>query len=448
MMLYKLNLNKNIKLIEVIRLAFPVALQSALVAVLALADVLMVSDFGQEATAAVGIASKWHFVAIMVMAGLATANGTLVAQYWGKEDKAKAKSITFIAIRFGLLVMVPTTLILTLGSNWLMRLQTSDLIVITLGSDYLWYALPLLILTHIVIVVESTLRSSGDAITPLIIGSITIVLNIVLNYWLIKGGLGVPAMGVAGAALATTISRIVQLILIYAILTFRSHWLLCSNYGEVSVGKFRGLAVPLALNSILWALGTMSYQMIFGHMGTTELAVFSLLSPFESLCYSLFFGLSVACSVIIGNMLGRQEFDDALSTSADFIKYVMVLGVTCGFLLYLIKDTVIELLGLNQPDLLSIASPALTILSVAITLRMTNMIIINGSLRAGGDNQFCLKMDLFAMWVIGIPLCALAAYAFGFGFTTVFAMMLVEELIKLALCGWRYQQQRWLNDLT
>ncbi|WP_447065028.1 MATE family efflux transporter [Vibrio alginolyticus] len=447
-MFYILKLNKNNKLNDIVRLAFPVALQSVLVAILALADVLMVSDFGQEATAAVGIASKWHFVAIMIMAGLATANGTLVAQYWGKGDKAKAKSITLIAIRFGLFLMLPTTLFLTLGSQWLMQLQTSDFAVIALGSEYLWYAFPLLLLTHVVIVIESTLRSSGDAVTPLIVGSITIVLNIALNYWLIKGGLGVPAMGVAGAALATTLSRIVQLGLIYLILARRQHWMLLGELGDVPVKKFRALAIPLACNSILWALGTMSYQMIFGHMGTTELAVFSLLSPFESLCYSLFFGLSVACSVIIGNMLGRQEFDEALSASADFIKYVVVLGITCGALLYLVKNIVIEFLGLNQPDFLVFASPALTIMSIAITLRMTNMIIINGILRAGGDNKFCLKMDFIAMWAVGIPVCALAAYAFGFGFTTVFAMMLIEECIKLALCGRRYQQQRWLNDLT
>ncbi|ELC3206688.1 MATE family efflux transporter [Vibrio parahaemolyticus] len=447
-MVFQFKLNKNNRLNEISRLAFPVALQSALVAVLALADVLMVSDFGQEATAAVGIASKWHFVAIMVMAGLATANGTLVAQYWGKGDKAKAKSISLIAIRFGLLIMLPTTLALTLGSHWLMQLQTSDLAVISLGSEYLWYAFPLLILTHVVIVVESTLRSSGDAVTPLIVGSVTIVLNIILNYWLIKGGLGVPAMGVAGAALATTLSRIVQLGLIYMLLVRRKHWMLYGQLGDVPLEKFSTLAIPLAFNSILWALGTMSYQMIFGHMGTTELAVFSLLSPFESLCYSLFFGLSVACSVIIGNMLGKQKFDEALSTSADFIKYVVILGVTCGILLYLAKDLVIDFLGLNQPDLLDFASPALTILSIAITIRMANMIIINGTLRAGGDNTFCLKMDFFAMWAVGIPVCALSAYVLGLGFTSVFAMMLIEEFIKLALCSRRYQQQRWLNDLT
>ena len=121
---------------QIIRLGFPVAIQSALVAILALADVLMVSNFGKEATAAVGIASKWHFVAIMIMAGLASANGTLVAQYWGRDDAVSAKTVTGIAIRFGLKVLIPVTLIITVGSELIMRLQTNDTQVIELRSAW------------------------------------------------------------------------------------------------------------------------------------------------------------------------------------------------------------------------------------------------------------------------------------------------------------------------
>ncbi len=124
------------------KLGFPVAIQSALVAILALADVLMVSDFGKEATAAVGIASKWHFIAIMIMAGLASANGTLVAQYWGKDDARSAKAVSLIALNFGLKVLIPVTLLITLGSQFIMMLQTNDQTVIGLGSVYLWYAFP------------------------------------------------------------------------------------------------------------------------------------------------------------------------------------------------------------------------------------------------------------------------------------------------------------------
>lgn len=167
---------------RVIKLAFPVALQSALVAILALADVLMVSDFGQTATAAVGIASRWHFVAIMIMAALATATGTLVSQYWGRDDKETAKTITMQSLKFGSMIMIPVTVLMVGFGSQIMRLQTDDLLVIQQGADYLLYSLPLLMLTHWVITAEASLRSSGNAVLPLILAAITIAINIGLNF--------------------------------------------------------------------------------------------------------------------------------------------------------------------------------------------------------------------------------------------------------------------------
>ena len=209
---------------KVAKLGFPVAIQSALVAILSLADVLMVSDFGKEATASVGIASKWHFIATMIIAGMASANGILVAQYWGKNDRSSAKTITILAMRCGIKILIPVTLVITLFSSYMMMLQTNDAMVVELGSTYLWYSFPVLLLTHLIIISESALRSSGDTVTPLCLGAITIVINIALNFWLIKGGFGVPAMGVAGAALATTISRLLQVVFIFA-------FLYCANIG-------------------------------------------------------------------------------------------------------------------------------------------------------------------------------------------------------------------------
>ncbi|HHP0481333.1 TPA: MATE family efflux transporter [Vibrio campbellii] len=436
---------------QIIRLGFPVAIQSALVAILALADVLMVSDFGKEATAAVGIASKWHFVAIMIMAGLASANGTLVAQYWGREDAVSAKTVTGIAIRFGLKVLIPVTLIITLGSELIMRLQTNDTQVIELGSIYLWYAFPVLLLTHIIIVLEASMRSSGDTVTPLLMGGVTIVLNIALNFWLIRGGFGIPAMGVAGAALATTISRLFQVFAMLGYMRWRKHWLLEAQEGSERPSlwlSYRRLALPMTLGALLWAIGTMGYQMIFGHMGTTELAVFSMLGPFESLCYSIFFGISVACSVMIGQSLGRDAFEQAEYMARFFIKAVFVFGISIGTLSLLNRELIIAALNLDNPELYPLAAPAVAILCSAIWLRMLNMIIINGIIRAGGDNVFCLRMDFIAMWMTGLPLCATAAFVLGWEFKYVYGLMIVEEVVKLALCYHRYTKKYWIKNLT
>ncbi|WP_407702409.1 MATE family efflux transporter [Vibrio algarum] len=436
---------------RIIKLALPVAIQSALVSILALADVLMVSDFGKEATASVGIASKWHFVAIMIMVGLSVSNGVLVSQYWGKGDRNSAKSVTLYAMRVGSVIIIPVTVLITLFSGLIMQAQTADVAVIELGSQYLWYSFPVLILTHFVIVLESSMRSSGDAVTPLYVGALTVLINIALNFWLIKGGFGISPMGVAGAALATTISRLLQVVLMYSYMRIKRHWLFTAK--QVACPKklhksYRKLAFPNASNGLLWAVGTLTYQMIFGHMGTTELAVFSMLGPFESLCYATFFGISVACSVLIGQSLGKDQFEEAVQLTRILLKFVLVFGLFLGAALLMNREWILVLLNLDASQFYHLSLPAISILCCGIWLRMLNLIIINGILRAGGDNLFCLRMDFIAMWLVGIPLATYGAFIGEWGFAWVYAMLICEEVVKFSLCFHRYLKLKWVNNLT
>lgn len=433
------------------KLAFPVALQSALVAILGLADVLMVSDFGQTATAAVGIASRWHFVAIMIMAALGTATGTLVSQYWGRDDKVTAKTVSMMSLKFGSKIMIPVTILMVGFGSQIMRIQTDDIQVIQQGADYLLYSLPLLMLTHWVITAEASLRSSGNAVLPLIMAAITIAINIALNFWLIHGGFGVPALGVAGAALSTTIARVIQVTLIYVSLKLKDHWLIVSEYQKTNAklwASYKRLAIPNAANAVLWAFGTLTYQTIYGHMGTTELAAYSMIGPFEGLCYSVFMGISVACSVLIGQSLGRDEYLQAQAMSKFFIKSILAVSVIACIVMLFQRHNVIAFLELDSPNFSGIADPAFVVMSFAIILRMSNMLIINGILRAGGENHFCLRMDFIAMWVVGIPLTAYGAFIAELSFAWVYLLMISEEIVKLSLCFHRYLQKKWMNNLT
>ncbi len=433
------------------KLGFPVAVQSALVAILALADVLMVSSHGQAATAAVGLASKWHFVVTMIMAGLGNANGVLVAQYWGRRNVEKAKQVTEFSIVAGLTILAPIAILLTSCAGFIMVLQTSDPSVIRFGVDYLWFAAPSLLLTHFIIVIESSLRSSGDSITPLLVAALTIACNISLNYALIDGHFGLPAMGVAGAALATSLSRLSQVLVYLVFLRMRRHWLYTTKTVKADKrlkSSYMQLAIPTSAGAVLWATGTLIYQMIFGHMGTTELAVFSTIAPFESLCYSVFMGISVACSIILGQHLGRSEFAQALRTSQLFIQLIIGLGIMTSLVLYVGKQPLITLLRLDQADTALMAGLALNVTCLGVCVKMVNMVVINGILRSGGENNYCLKIDFTSTWLFGLPLTAIGALLFSLPFHYVYLCMLGEEVVKIFLCFSRYKKNLWLKNLT
>lgn len=436
---------------KVCKLAIPIAIQSALGAFLGLTDVLMVSDFGPEATAAVGTASKWVFVALMISAGLCTATGTLVAQYWGTKDTASCKQVLLIALSTGFKILIPISLLITFSAEWVMLLQTSDSQVIELGKQYLWFTAPILLLTLLISIVETSLRSSDEVILPLVIGVSIIFVNIGLNYCFISGGLGFPALGVLGAAIATTLARFIQILILVLVLYSRKHWLFKHYPVKASLAlteRFQFLARPAIANTVFWSLGTLCYQVIFGHMGTIELAVFSMMGPFEGVCYSLFFGVSVACSVILGQCLGRGHFDVAVGITEFFIKVILCMGVLASILLLVNNSLLLSLLNLDSVDLIEHARPAVYLLGATIWLRMLNLMLINGVLRAGGENKFCLKMDMIAMWFVGIPLVAFAAFVLKWPFSWVLALMTVEEIVKFILCIRRYGKRHWLRTLT
>ncbi|MGN0903470.1 MAG: MATE family efflux transporter, partial [Succinivibrio sp.] len=308
---------------NIIRIGLPVAVQSMLVALLSLTDVVMVSPFGKESAAAVGVASKWHFLLIMIMSGIAQASGIIIAQFAGKKDFKSAKMIFRKSVYTGMLIFIIPVLLLTFIPQYFLMLQTDDELVIANGCTYLFFCSIIQLLTFYVIVCESALRSSGDGFTPLLFGAITIFLNIFFNYCLIGGNFGFDALGVKGAALATSIARILQFVMLITFFIVRKHWLYTETaiaLKDTVVKRLKNLSISCAISSVIFAVGSMVCQILIGKTGTAELAVYCILDPFLSLMYGFYYGLAVAASVTIGSLLGKKEFTDAKKVASGFLR--------------------------------------------------------------------------------------------------------------------------------
>ncbi|RKF13219.1 MATE family efflux transporter [Alginatibacterium sediminis] len=426
-------------------IALPIALQSAILAVLSMADVLMVHDLGPAAIASVGAAVKWHFVAIMIMAGFGSACGSLVAQYWGKGQRSKAAWINWYAVRSGAWVMLPLTAMVFIFAEQMLSVQSTDAQVIAYGSSYLIYSLPLLLLTHVIIAIESSLRSSGQTLLPMALVTFTVVVNIVLNYVLI------PIYGVKGAAIATTLARVMHLCAFLLVLYKTKSWLFEVYQEKISPqlkGDFKALVLPSVAASLVWGLGTLVYQIVIGRMGTQELAVFSLLGPFESLCYSIFFGLAAACSVLVGQSLGRNDFAKARLFARFFIVSIPSICVVLGVALWLAREPVLALLHLDGAELLPVALPTFAIFCAVMWMRMGNMVMVMGILRAGGQVNFCLRGDIIGMWLIAVPLVFYGAFIGKWDFQWVYLALWTEEICKFGIFFYGYRRGLWLRNLT
>lgn len=439
---------------EVWALALPVAVQSALVSALGMADVLMVSGLGSEAIAAVGLGSKINFVFILLMAALGTGCSILVAQYFGAGRHDRVRHTLALSLMAGTLFMLPITLLIWFNTTNLMMLGTDNSQVIVQGASYLAITALSLWLTQMVIIYEAALRATGDSKTPLYYATLTIVLNIVLNYWLINGGLGVPALGVAGAALATLLARI-----------FQVAWMLYGmqrpgkllrlerlHFDEAAARKlihrYWTLSWPLLVNFTLWSMGSLTYHLIAGRLGTTPLAVMSLLSPIESMYHSFFFGVTNACSIMIGQRLGRGRFDEARALAKGFMLYAPLGSFGFGLILLAASPFFLPMIGNLDAATLHQTQLAFAVMCLGFWLKVFNMVSIQGILRSGGDAKFCLYLDMSALWFVGLPLTLAAAFWWQLPFTWVYAMILAEEGAKAIGNIWRVRQRKWLRNLT
>lgn len=436
------------------KLAWPISLQSILATMLGMSDIMMVGHLGDDAIASVGLGNRVQFVVLIIMAGLASGVGVLSAQYYGAGKSKRIGQVIVKTLLMGIAVLLPISLLTFAFGDLVVGLATTDAAVITSGTGYLWVTMPSLVFVVTIMIFENALRGFGQVKFAMALSAGAIFFNIILNYWLINGGLGVPAMGVLGAAWATFIARAAQAILIVAILAKIGHLAFPKQvftpefFDKSAWSKLIKLVWPMMLGFGVWSLGTFVYQLIYGRMGTLELAVMSLLAPMEGLLISFFFGFASACAIMVGQYLGRSDFDTAwkvgraFSFSAPVVTFVLALLMIAGeSLIFMPYDNL-------SAETLSTAHTIFILISLGTCLKVLNMTLSMGVLRAGGDNKFCMITDITGMWILGIPLTFIAAFYFELPIFFVVLVAYSEEVTKALMFGYRTKAKKWLRNLT
>jgi len=437
-----------------VKLGWPISLQNILVTLLSMIDVIMVSHLGEASVAAVGLGNRVIFVFMVIILGLSWGVGILSAQYHGAGQIYKIRRSILIGCCYGVIALLPIVLANFLLADQILALGSNDPNVIALGQTYLWITAPSLFFVAIIMVFENALRSINLVRLPLWFSAISIILNIILNYWLINGGLGIPALGVEGAAWATTISRVFQACLLLYMIHYLKLSISIKKKDFKLLGKLKDwskmlkLVLPMMLGFGLWSVGAFCYQLIYGQMGTQELAVISMLLPIEGMFLSLFFGIASACSISVGQHLGANRMNEAWQTAKTFSLLSPVVACLFGFLVVLTSKLLLTPYSDLNPETLSLAHQVLIAMALVSWLKVTNMTLALGVLRAGGDNRFVLISDLVSMWLISLPLTWLSAFYWQLGLLFVVLTAYSEEICKALMFAWRVKTKRWMRNLT
>ena len=449
---------------KTVAIMVPIALQNLLNNLLNMIDMIMIGKLGETAVAAVGLANKVFFVFGLLMFGICSGSAVLSSQYWGKREIVNIKRV----LRLSLIMAIGAAIIFTIPAIFVpkqvMRIFTPGKQTIAMGAVYLGiiaFSYPLTAISNVLV---SILRSMNYVVYPVVITSLAIAVNIVLNYGLIFGKFGLPAMGVAGAALATLIARGVEaislLILVY------SHKkgdkgigdLIHYKYNKVAengmdffhkafLSKFFKTASPVILNEFMWGLGVTVYSMVYGRMGDASTAAITITGSIEQVTTVFFFGMATAAAVILGNELGADHLDKAEEYAKYYIVIQFCFTILGAILIIACKETMITMFDVSTL-VADYIRKCTIVFSLYLPAKMLNALFIIAILRSGGDTKASLFLDVTGVWFIGIPMALLGGFVFHFPIYIVYAMVLLEEVYKLILGFMRYRQKKWVKNIV
>ncbi|NOI80887.1 MATE family efflux transporter [Vibrio tubiashii] len=438
---------------RLIAIALPITLQSIMFSSRSLVDVLMLGQLGEAEIAAVGVAARATFVTTIMLVGVTTGGALLTAQYWGASDRKGVRESTALTWLVCMVFAAITALLFILFPTQVMGLATNDPEVIQLGAEYLLITSVSMFAVACVASMAVGLRAMHKPGLSTFFSGIGILSNIFLNWVFIFGKLGVPAMGIKGAAIATVLSGAIEVATLFGYLYAKKHLLAFSlidirNVLEwTRVIKFLKLSLPTTFNFLAWAGGLFAYHAIMGQSGVQGLAALSVMSPVESIALALLIGMSNAAAVLVGNQIGAKKYDEVYYQAIGVTILSVLVGIVVAVVLYLVQGLVLDAFSALTPETRALSEKFMLVMSVGIILRSVPMMTIVGVLRAGGDVKFCLYQDLVAQWLIGIPLAAFAAIGLGWKPEWIYVLFLTEEIIKWFASLYRMQTRKWIRNL-
>lgn len=438
---------------RLIAIAMPITLQSIMFSSRSLVDVLMLGQLGEAEIAAVGVAARATFVTTIMLVGVTTGGAMLTAQYWGAGDRQGVRESTALTWLVCTLFAALTAILFILFPTQIMGLATNDPEVNRLGSEYLVITSVTMFAVASVASMSVGLRAMHRPGISTFFSGIGIVSNIFLNWVLIFGQFGIPAMGIKGAAMATVLSGAIEVATLFGYLYAKKH-LLAFGLDDIRsvielprVIKFLKLSLPTTFNFLAWAGGLFAYHAIMGQSGVQGLAALSVMTPVESISLALLIGMSNAAAVLVGNQIGAKNYEAVYYQAIGVTLLSLIVGIVVAVILYFVQGSVLDAFSALTPETRALAEKFMIVLSLSIILRSVPMMTIVGILRAGGDVKFCLYQDLVAQWLIGIPLAAFAAIGLGWEPQWIYLLFLTEELIKWFGSLYRTRTRKWIRNL-
>lgn len=447
-----MNIEKMLFYKKLIALVFPIAIQNLMTALVSASDALMLGRLNQTALSAVSLAAQVQFVLNLFFTALTIGTTILAAQYWGKKDKDSVEEVLCIALKLSFLISFLFFIAAFFFPQILMQVFTNERLLVEAGIPYLRVVSWSYLFMGFSQIYLCMMKNSGRTTKSTIYASSALVLNLLLNAVLIFGLLGFPQMGIAGAALATTIARAVECFLtIFENLKTGVVRVRLNYFYSASVRLKRDYyryTMPVLANELVWGCGFTMFSVIMGHLGSDAVAANSVANIVKNIIACVCLGIGTGSGILVGNELGSGNLETAKKYGSLLCKLSLLAGAVSGLFILLSSPLVLMFTTSLTEQAHTCLQMMLYLCSYYMIGKSINSTVIAGIFCAGGDTTFGLLCDAVTMWIIIIPLGAFAAFVLHLPILAVYFLLNLDELIKLPAVYRHYKQYKWLKNLT
>ncbi len=436
---------------KLITLVLPIAFQQFMLALVSASDAVMLGMLRQDALSAVSLAGQVTFVENLFFAAVTIGLSMLAAQYWGKKDNASVEKIFAYVMKITAIVSFVFFLAGLCIPQILMHIFTNDKILIDGGVTYLKTVSLSFFLSGISQIYLCILKNTGRAGKSSLISCVSVVINIVLNSVFIFGLLGFPKLEIAGAALATVISKIIEVVWCVTETAKKDSVKLkisCFLHNDRRLRRdFWKYTTPVLANEIAWGVGFTMYSVIMGHLGTDAVAANSVANIVKNLIACFCLGLGSGGGIIVGNELGAGKLENAKIYGKRICKMSVICGVVSGLFLLCISPLILSFADLSDTAT-GYLRYMLYMCSYYMIGKSINGATIAGIFSAGGDSKFGFFCDTVTMWCVTVPFGMIAAFVLKLPVLAVYFIINLDEIVKLPAVFRHYKKYKWVKDLT
>lgn len=433
---------------SLVAIAIPISLQALLQNFVNMLDTIMIGRLGSVEIAAVGLGNQIFFILNMILFGITSGGGVFIAQFWGKKDLAGIRKSLGLMTIIAFVVSFIFTIVCLLIPNQLIRLYSPDPQVIKVGGNYLRFVCLSYVPTAISFSITLALRSTERVKLPLVCTSISLFTNLIANYLLIF----VAGLGVKGAAIATVISRIIELVIL-ATWSYSHKYEICGKLKELLgfnkyfIVKFLKIAFPVIINETFWGLGTSVYNAIFAHAGTNAFTAYSITGTISQLTWVFCMGFGNGIGVLIGKRIGEKKIEEAKTYAKRSMWFMPLIGAFVGVFLVPLSKLLPVFFNVDQ-EIIKTATSILMILIFVYPFNSFCMNWIVGVCRAGGDTVFSAVAEIVVLWCVAIPLGYVAAFVLHLPAPMIYLFFCSESIVKAIIGAIRVLSGKWLHEVT